>query len=58
MYLTLDKVKVAFASLVIVCLTGLQLYAWHTGRNGAIFAAIFGIMGLVAGAILGFKFNK
>ena len=43
--------------IVICCLvTVLQLVAWCMGFNGQIFAFTSLIIGLTAGAVLGFKF--
>ena len=48
--------KAIFAIFVISVVAILQVVAWIMGVNGAIFAFTSLIIGLTAGAILGFKF--
>jgi len=56
--ITETKAKIMFGGFVVGCMTGLQLFAWHSGQNGMVFAAIMGISGLVCGSILGFDYGK
>ena len=49
--------KYYFGGFVIGVSAILQGVAWYTGHNGAISGAIMGIIGLTAGAILGFKWG-
>jgi len=48
--------KIDFAAIVIIVVGMLQGIAWYQGKNGVVFAALSLIIGLTAGAILGFKF--
>lgn len=48
--------KIDFAAIVVVVVGLLQGFAWYSGKNGVVFAATSAIIGLTAGAILGFKF--
>jgi len=36
----------------------LQIIAWYTGHNGAVFATISALIGGIAGAIFGFQLKK
>lgn len=47
--------KIIFAMFVIGVVASLQVYAWHSSYNGAVFAFTSLIIGLVAGSILGFS---
>jgi len=39
----------------LLCLTGLQLYAWASGHNGIVFATISAIFGAVVGSYFDIK---
>jgi len=41
-----------------ICLVGLLAYSWFLGKDGTITTAIFGMIGLNAGAILGYKLGQ
>jgi hypothetical protein len=52
----LEKMKgglIAIAMLIIM-----QGFAWFLNKDGAVTATIFGLLGLIAGAIFGFVFQK
>lgn len=40
---------------MLVCLQGT---AWILNKDGAVTATLFGLIGLIAGSILGFAYNK
>jgi hypothetical protein len=44
---------IAIAMLVIM-----QGLAWYFNKDGAVTATIFGLIGLIAGSIFGFAYNK
>jgi len=46
--------RFVFGGIVIITMAGLQIYAWHTGHNGVVFASTTGIIGAISGALLGF----
>jgi len=48
--------KHVFGGVVVVTVAGMQLFAWHSGLNGQVFAFTSLIIGLTAGSILGFSF--
>ena len=49
--------KMVFGMFTIAVVAGLQLYAWYSGHNGAIFAFTSAVIGLVAGSVLGFTWG-
>lgn len=51
------KEKTIFAIIVIVIVAYLQSMAWIMHFNGTVFAFTSLVIGLTAGAILGFKFK-
>lgn len=51
-----DKTK--FAMLALVLLSAVLVASWFCGKDGVISTAIFGLFGVIAGSILGFKFGK
>ena len=53
-----NKEKLLFGGFVISIMTGLQIYAWHCGHDGAVFAITSSVIGLISGAILGFTYRK
>jgi hypothetical protein len=50
--------KTLFAMLLEILLTVLLVVSWMCGKDGVISTAIFGLMGMTAGAIIGFKFGR
>ena len=50
--------KTAFGMLIEILLTLLLVTSWFFGKDGVISTAIFGLMGVTAGTILGFKFGR
>lgn len=49
--------KVMFALAMECILGGVLVCSWFFGKDGVITTAIIGLMGMVAGTILGFKFG-
>jgi hypothetical protein len=49
--------KTVFAMFIISVVAILQVVAWIMGFNGTVFAFTSLIIGLSAGAVLGFKFS-
>jgi len=51
-----DKLKVG--CYVIAIVAGLQLYAWHTGHDGQVFAFTSLVIGAIAGTMMGFTYSR
>lgn len=49
--------KIVFAIAMELMLSGVLICSWYFGKDGIITTAIIGLMGMVAGTILGFKFG-
>ena len=47
--------KIQFAILTIICMTGIIIAAMIIGHDGVLLAASMGIIGSIAGSILGFS---
>jgi len=47
--------KTTFGAIVIIACVALQIAAWQMGKDGAVFAAIFGVIGAIAGGVMGFS---
>ena len=50
--------KTLFAIIIQILLTTLLITSWFFGKDGVISTAIFGLMGTIAGTILGFKIAR
>jgi uncharacterized membrane protein len=50
--------KNTMAMIAIGMLIIMQGVAWILNKDGAITATIFGLIGLIAGSIFGFTYNK
>jgi hypothetical protein len=50
--------KTGFALATILMLGGVLVCSWAYGKDGVISTAIFGLIGVIAGSILGFKFGE
>lgn len=50
--------KTAFALATNLMLGGVLIASWAYNKDGVISTAIFGLMGVISGTILGFKFGK
>ena len=50
--------KTVFALATNLMLGGVLIASWSFGKDGVISTAIFGLIGVVSGTILGFKFGK
>jgi len=50
--------KTSFAMLALILLSAVLIASWFFGKDGVISTAIFGLFGVIAGSILGFKFGK
>jgi len=50
--------KIIFALAMELMLGGVLICSWYFGKNGVITTAIIGLMGMIAGTILGFKFSE
>lgn len=50
--------KTLFAMLLEVLLTIVLVVSWCFNKDGVISTAVFGLMGVIAGTILGFKFGR
>lgn len=50
--------KTLFAMATNLMLGGILCISWHYGINGTVTTAIIGMIGLITGSILGFKFGK
>lgn len=50
--------KTLFALAIELMLSVILVCSWVLGKDGVISTAIFGLMGVIAGTILGFKFGK
>lgn len=50
--------KTVFALAMELILAGVLIASWCFNKDGVISTAIFGLMGVIAGAIMGFKFGK
>ena len=46
--------RFVFGGVVVCGMVGLQLYAWHTGHNGIVFATTTGVIGAIGAGLLGF----
>ena len=53
--MTDEKYKTIIAVTGLICLTGLQLYAWYTGHNGVVFATTSAIFGGIIGGYFNIK---
>ncbi len=53
-----EKIKILFAMFVIGIVTALQVFAWHSGIDGTVFAFTSLVIGAVAGSVLGFSLKK
>lgn len=49
--------RYVFGSVVVVCLTTLEAIALYMGVDGAMFGAVMGLVGAVAGSLLGFTYK-
>jgi len=49
--------KCIIGSVGIICLTGLQVYAWHSGHDGAVFALVSAGIGAIIGGFFGSTAN-
>lgn len=50
--------KTVFALAICLMLGGVLIAAWTFGKDGAITTAVFGLIGIISGSILGFKFGE
>ena len=50
--------KTLYALAVNLILGGILISSWAFGKDGTITTAIIGLIGLISGTILGFKFGK
>jgi len=50
--------KTLFALGMELMLGGVLIASWYFNKDGVISTAIFGLMGVIGGTILGFKFAK
>jgi len=50
-----DKYKTIIGVTAVICISGLQLYAWASGHNGVVFATTSAIMGAVVGGAFNIK---
>ena len=50
-----DKYKAIIGVTAILCISGLQLYAWSSGHNGVVFATTSAILGAVVGGAFNIK---
>lgn len=50
--------KTVFALGTNLMLGGVLITSWYFNKDGNISAAIFALIGLISGTILGFKFGK
>jgi len=53
----MDKYKCIVSTVGLVCVTGLQLFAWQTGHNGTVFALTSTVIGGIIGFSLGIKLD-
>jgi len=44
-------------TIIVICLTVLQLYAWFCGHDGGVFAVLSGLIGAVLGVLFGIEIN-
>jgi hypothetical protein len=49
--------KILFALAMELILSGVLISSWYFGKDGIITTAIIGLMGMIAGTMLGFKFG-
>jgi len=54
----MEKDKLICGTIIIVCIAGLQMFAWYTGHDGIVFATTSAIIGGIVGALFGFTIQK